>query len=147
MKYGRFPKARLLSRAGQVSTPRWKWVAEQSVLAIHDEQLAEHGGRPGVRDLSLVQPALDQPRNLAAHGTPDVAELAAAYAFGISKNQGFLDGNKRTAFVVACVFLLDHGYELVASEHEAVTTMLAVAASEMPEAELAVWFRGYIRPN
>jgi death-on-curing protein len=129
-----------------VTTLDWKWVSENTVLAIHDEQLAEHGGMSGVRDLGLVQSALHRPQNLAIYGDPDVADLAAAYALGISSNHGFLDGNKRTAFVVAYVFLLDHGYELVASDQEAVTTMLAVAAGEMPEEELAVWFRGYIRP-
>lgn len=123
-----------------------KWVSENTVLAIHDEQLAEHGGMPGVRDLALVQSALHRPQDLAAHGAPDIADLAAAYAYGISRNHGFLDGNKRTAFVVAYVFLLDQGYEMMASDQDAVTTMLAVAAGEMPEVELAVWFRGYIRP-
>jgi death-on-curing protein len=128
-----------------VSTPGWKWISEKTALAIHDEQLAEHGGIPGVRDMALLQSALHRPQNLAAYRTADVADLAAAYAYGISQNQGFLDGNKRTAFVVACVFLLDHGYELIASDQEAVTTMLSVAAGEMSEVELAVWFRGYIR--
>jgi death-on-curing protein len=93
-----------------------------------------------------VQSALHRPQNLAAYGAPDIADLAAAYAYGISRNHGFLDGNKRTAFVVAYVFLLDHGYELMASDQDTVSTMLAVAAGEMSEVELAVWFRGYIRP-
>jgi death-on-curing protein len=129
-----------------VSTADWKWVSEKTALAIHDEQLAEHGGMPGVREMSLVQSALHRPQNSAAYGAPDIADLAAAYAYGISRNLGFLDGNKRTAFVVAYVFLLDQGYELIASDQEAVTTMLAVAAGEISEVELAVWFRGYIRP-
>ena len=101
---------------------------------------------PGVRDMALLQSALHRPQNLAAYGVPDIADLAAAYAYGISRNHGFLDGNKRTAFVVAYVFLLDQGHELIASDQEAVTTMLAVAAGEMSEAELAVWFRAYTRP-
>jgi death-on-curing protein len=129
-----------------VNTSDLKWVSEKTVLAIHDEQLAEHGGMPGVRDMALVQSALHRPQNLAAYGAPDIADLAAAYAYGISRNHGFLDGNKRTAFVVAYVFLLDHGYELMASDQDTVSTMLAVAAGEMSEVELAVWFRGYIRP-
>ncbi len=129
-----------------MNPPGLKWVTEQTVLAIHDEQLAEHGGMTGVRDIGLVQSALHRPRNLAAFGAPDIADLAAAYAYGISRNHGFLDGNKRTAFVVAYVFLLDQGYDLEASDQEAVTTMLAEAAGEMQEPELAVWFRGYIRP-
>jgi death-on-curing protein len=129
-----------------VNTPDLKWVSEKTVLAIHDEQLAEHGGMPGLRNMTLVESALHRPQNLAAYGAPDIADLAAAYAYGISHSHGFLDGNKRTAFVVAYVFLLDQGYELMASDQEAVTTMLAVAAGEISEVELAVWFRGYIRP-
>jgi death-on-curing protein len=129
-----------------VSVPGWKWVCEKTALAIHDEQLAEHGGMPGVRDLALVQSALHRPQNLSAYGAPDIADLAAAYAYGIARDHGFLDGNKRTAFVVAYVFLLDQGYELMASDQEAVTTMVAVAAGEIAEVELAIWFRGYIRP-
>ena len=129
-----------------MSVPGWKWVAEKTALAIHDEQLAEHGGMPGVRDMGLVLSALQRPKDLAAYGSADVAGIAAAYAYGISRNHGFVDGNKRTAFVVANVFLLDQGYELIASDQEAVTVMLAVAAGEISEAELAVWFRGYIRP-
>ena len=129
-----------------MNTSDLRWVSEKTVLAIHDEQLAEHGGMPGVRDMALVQSALHRPQNLAAYGAPDIADLAAAYAYGISRNHGFLDGNKRTAFVVAYVFLLDHGYELMASDQDTVSTMLAVAAGEMSEVELAVWFRGYIRP-
>jgi death-on-curing protein len=123
----------------------WKWVSEKTVLAIHDEQLAEHGGMPGVRDMGLVQSALHRPQNLADYSAPDFADLAAAYAYGISSNHGFIDGNKRTAFIVACVFLLDQGYELFASDQEAVVAMLAVAAGEMSEVELAIWFRSYIR--
>jgi death-on-curing protein len=129
-----------------VNTPDLKWVSEKTVLAIHDEQLAEHGGMPGVREMALVQSALHKPHNLAACGVPDIADLTAAYAYGISRNHGFLDGNKRTAFVVAYVFLLDQGYELMASDQEALATMLAVAPGEMSEMELAVWFRGYIHP-
>lgn len=128
-----------------MNLPGWRWVSAKTVLAIHDEQIAEHGGLPGVREMSLVQSALDRLRNLADYGAPDVSALAASYAYGISRNHGFLDGNKRTAFVVAYVFLLDHGYELIASDQEAVTTMLAVAAGEMPAAELVTWFRGCIR--
>lgn len=129
-----------------MTQPVWRWVAEEVVLAIHDEQIAEHGGGAGVRDLALVQSALGRPRNLAAYGTPDLADLAAAYAFAIARNHGFVDGNKRTAFVVAYVFLLDHGYELTAGDPEAVRVMFAVAAGEMAEAELAAWLRDFLRP-
>jgi death-on-curing protein len=129
-----------------MSMADWKWVSEKTVLAIHDEQIAEHGGMPGVRDMALVESAIHRPQNIATYGDSDVADLAASYEYGISSNHGFLDGNKRTAFVTAYVFLLDKGYDLMAGDQEAVTTVLAVAAGEMSEIELAVWFRGYIHP-
>ena len=125
---------------------RWKWVAEAVAFAIHDAQLAEHGGMAGVRDRTLVESALHRPGNLEAYGEPDVADLAAACAYGICRNHGFVDGNKRTAYVVAYVFLLDNGYDLAATDAESVATMLAVAAGELPEPELAAWFRVYLSP-
>ena len=124
----------------------WRWIGEAVVLAIHDAQLAEHGGMAGVRDRTLVQSALARPRNLAAYGTPNIADLAAAYAYGLANNHGFIDGNKRTAFVAANLFLLDHDHDLIATDMEAVRVMLAVAAGEMPEAALAQWFREFSRP-
>jgi len=123
-----------------------RWVAESVVFAIHDAQLAEHGGMAGVRDRPLVESALARPRNLEAYGEPDVADLAAAYAYGICSNHGFIDGNKRTAYVVAYVFLLDNGYDLAATDAESVATILSVAAGELPERELAAWFRVYLNP-
>jgi death-on-curing protein len=121
-----------------MSSPEWHWVSGNTVLAIHDCQLAEHGGVPGVRDESLVLSVLDRPQNLAAYGEPDIADLAAAYAYGISRNHGFHDGNKRTAYVVAYVFLLDHGYDLTASDQDSVSTMLAVAAGEKSSPKCSV---------
>jgi death-on-curing protein len=115
------------------------------VLAIHEEQIAEHGGLAGVRDLPLLQSALARPQNLAAYGTPDVADLAASYAVSIARNHAFLDGNKRTAWVVAETFLLKNGYELIARDDDGVTAMLAVADGTMPEQEFAIWLRIYIR--
>ena len=129
-----------------MSDAGWRWVTEDVVLAVHDAQIAEHGGGAGVRDMALVQSALGRPRNLAAYGEPDVADLAASYAFGIARNHAFVDGNKRTAFVVAYVFLLDHGHELTASDTEAVRVMVARAAGDMEEVELARWFRDAARP-
>jgi death-on-curing protein len=85
----------------------WRWLSETLVLAIHDEQLAEHGGRAGVRDVGLLQSALARPRHLAAGAKPNVFKIAAGYAFGILRNHPFLDGNKRTGFVAAAGFLLD----------------------------------------
>lgn len=123
----------------------WRWVSEDVVLAVHDEQLAEHGGQAGVRDLPLLQSALARPKNLEAYGNPD---LAAAYAVGIARNHAFIDGNKRTALVVAAgIFLPLNGYELAASDTESVRTMLAVADGSMSEPELAIWLRTYMRPR
>ena len=129
-----------------MTIPGWRWIKENSVLAIHDEQIAEHGGLAGVRDLPLLQSALARPQNLEAYGNPDIADLAAAYAVGIARNHAFLDGNKRTAWVVAETFLLKNGYELIANDRDGVMTMLAVADGTMSEPELAIWLRTYIRP-
>jgi death-on-curing protein len=129
-----------------VTTPDWRWIKESSVLAIHEEQIAEHGGLGGVRDLPLLQSALVRPQNLATYGTPDVADLAASYAPGVAGDHAFLDGNKRTAWVVAETFLLKNGYELIARNEDGVTAMLAVADGSMPEQEFAIWLRTYIRP-
>jgi death on curing protein len=124
---------------------RWRWVREDVVYAIHDQQLAEHGGPVGVRDPGALESALAQPRNLIAYGHPDAATLAAAYAFGIVRNHPFVDGNKRTAWVVARVFLAINGHQLDFDPHEAVRTMEALAAGTLSEPELAAWFPLRIR--
>jgi death on curing protein len=120
----------------------WNWVSVTSVRAIHVQQLARFGGADGLRDEGLLLSALARPENLAVYGEPDVAALAAAYAFGIARNHPFIDGNKRTALVTAAVFLLKNGYELVAPEADAVVTFLALAAGELSEEELGDWMRG-----
>ena len=119
----------------------WIWIDPTVVLAIHEEQLAEHGGSPGVRDVGLLESALARPMNLAAYGEPDVAELAASYGFGIARNHPFVDGNKRTAFVSVELFLRLNGYRLSADDSACVLTMLAVAAGEMDEANFTDWLR------
>lgn len=119
----------------------WRWVAPEVVYAIHDMQLSEHGGPAGVRDQGAVDSALARPQNLAAYGDPDAAALAAAYAFGLARNHGFADGNKRTAWVVARVFLADNGYSLRFEKMDAIRTVEALAAGRIDEAELADWFR------
>ncbi|WP_058188573.1 type II toxin-antitoxin system death-on-curing family toxin [Terracidiphilus gabretensis] len=129
-----------------MTAPTWRWIAENSVFAMHDEQIAEHGGLAGVRETSLLLSALARPQNLAIYGEPDIADLAASYAVGIARNHPFFDGNKRTAWVVAETFLLKNGYELTAGDAEGVTTMLCVADGSMAEAELAAWFRRWIQP-
>ena len=120
----------------------WIWVALAVAEAAHLEQLAEHGGRQGVRDARLLDSAMARAQNLAAYGEPDAAGLAAAYAFGIARNHPFVDGNKRTAAVVAETFLVLNGYAFEASDAELVVVFLALAAGELSEEELADWFRG-----
>jgi death-on-curing protein len=115
------------------------WIELAVVLAIHDEQLAEHGGQPGVRDPGLLESALGRPRNQFAYGDTSITRLAASYAFGISRNHPFLDGNKRTSLVVAELFLELNGYTLAASDAQCVTTFLQLAAGELTEDELAGW--------
>jgi death-on-curing protein len=123
---------------------QWIWIPLGAVLAIHDEQIAEHGGIRGVRDLALIEAALAKPRNLIAYAKPDAAALAAAYAFGLCNCHGFLDGNKRTAYVVAETFLDLNGYRVDASDEQVVNTMLSNASGVMSEAKLAEWFRSFI---
>lgn len=123
----------------------WRWIPLYAVLAIHDEQIAEHGGISGIRDLAVVDSAVARPLNLMAYGTPDAAALAAAYAFGLCSNHGFLDGNKRTAYVVAEAFLDLNGYAMDAPDEAVVSAMMAVASGVMPEEKLAKWFRSFVR--
>lgn len=115
------------------------WIEKEVVLAVHEEQLAEHGGAVGVRDANLLGSALGRPRNLVAYGDPDIAELAAAYAYGIIRNHPFVDGNKRTGLVAAELFLALNGYELTASDESCVLTILNVADSSLSEADLCKW--------
>ena len=119
----------------------WVWIDAQVVLAIHDEQIADHGGAAGLRDAGLLESALARPQNLAAYGSPDAAELAAAYAFGLASNHPFVDGNKRTALVLAELFLVLNGHELTASDEDCVSTILALAAGTLGESDLADWMR------
>ncbi len=120
---------------------KWVWIERSVILAAHEEQLADHGGSPGIRDAGLLDSALARPLNRAAYGKPDAAELAAAYAFGLAANHPFVDGNKRTAFVAMELFLALNGHELVADDAGCVMTMLAMAAGTMKEADFAEWVR------
>lgn len=128
-------------------TQGWHWVALEVALAAHHEQLAEHGGGEGVRDERLLESAMARPQNLLAYGDPDVAALAAAYAYGIARNHPFIDGNKRTAAVVSETFLMLNGYVLTATDAELVVAFLALAAGALSEDELADWFRQHIQPD
>lgn len=121
--------------------PNWVWVVAAVVRAVHDEQLAEHGGAAGLRDAGLLESALARPQQLAAYGQPDAAALAAAYGFGLARNHPFVDGNKRTAFVAVELFLALNGFELIADDADCVMTMLRLAAGEIDEPEFAGWVR------
>jgi death on curing protein len=123
-------------------TARGTWVLDSIVRAIHDAQLAEHGGIAGIRDEGLLASALARPHNLEAYGEGvDAASLAASYAFGIARNHPFLDGNKRTAFVVMELFLNLNGWELNANDADCISTMQALASGDLSEKALATWLR------
>ncbi len=118
------------------------WVLDKVVFAIHDEQLAQHGGLSGIRDVGAVESELARPRNLFQYDDcDDVARLAAAYAYGIVKNHGFSDGNKRTALVVADLFLMLNGYELSSSPVNNVLVISGVADGTLSEEELTAFIR------
>ena len=119
----------------------WHWIDRAVLIAIHDMQLAEHGGGAGLRDGNLLESALAKPENLAAYGNPDAAALAAAYGYGISRNHAFIDGNKRTALVAAELFLQLNGWRLVVDDADCVLTMLAVATGDITEDAFADWLR------
>lgn len=123
------------------------WVDSDVVLAIHEEQLAEHGGADGVRDMGLLESALARPQNLLAYGSPDVADLAAAYAAGIARNHPFIDGNKRTAWVVAETFVELNGSEIAAEDAGAYEVMLSLAEGRIDESAFGAWMRPQIKPQ
>jgi death on curing protein len=120
-----------------------RWVTRDGVMAMHDAQLAEHGGLPGVRDPGALDSALGRPQNLFAYGgaRADLAGLAAAYAFGIARNHAFVDGNKRTALAVCTTFLGLNAWGITATDEEMYDTFLRLGAGELAEGDLAVWLR------
>lgn len=119
----------------------WVWLSAPLILAAHEEQLAEHGGPGGVRDSGMLESALARPQHRAFYGSPDVADLAASYAFALARNHPFVDGNKRAAFVALEVFLELNGWSLTASDEDCVMTILRLAAGQCGEDELAAWVR------
>jgi death on curing protein len=123
----------------------WHWVDRDVLLILHDESLAEHGGGTGIRDEGLLDSALARPLNTAAYGNPDAAELAASYGYGLAKNHAFVDGNKRAAFLAVGLFLYMNGYRLTASQADATRAVLALAASDIDEAQFAQWVRSNMR--
>jgi death-on-curing protein len=121
------------------------WVELATVLAIHDAQLAEHGGESGVRDLGLLESALARPRQRYSYTGASSTDLAASLAFGISRDHPFVDGNKRTSLIAAELFLDINGIEFAALDENCVGTFLALAAGELSEEQLAVWFNTHAR--
>jgi len=121
------------------------WIVERDALALHDRLLALDGGAPGVRDLNLLQSALTRPKQLAAYGDkPDIIAMAAAYTAGIVRNHPFLDGNKRTGFLVGVLFLELNGYRFTATEESAAQAILSLAAGTLDEPALAAWLRANV---
>lgn len=117
------------------------WLAEAVVLAIHERQLSEHGGIPGIRDENLLRSALERPINFFNYSKPKLHELAAAYAFGLIKNHPFLDGNKRTGFLAAYVFLAINGYRITALQEEVVLTVSDLAAGKISQEVFSAWLK------
>lgn len=122
------------------------WLDAGLAMAIHDRQLAEHGGGVGVRDEGMLDSALSRPLNQWTYGEDDLCALAAAYAFGVAKNHPFIDGDKRTAWVLARLFLVLNAVELSFTSEDAIATVLALAAGELSEEEMADWFRTHLVP-
>ncbi len=122
------------------------WIDERDALALHDRLLALEGGAAGMRDRGLLQSALARPQQLRAYGdNPDVIQMAAAYTVGIVRDHPFIDGNKRTGFVVGVLFLELNGYRFVASEEDAAQAVLSVAAGKLKEAAFAEWMRSNVK--
>ena len=121
-----------------------RWIGEASAMALHDRQLAEHGGPSGLRDMGAFQSAMARPLNQWSFGEGDLCALAAAYAFGLARNHPFADGNKRTAWVTARLFLRKNGLALSYGERDAIRTVERLAAGELSEDELADWFRQHL---
>lgn len=121
-----------------------RFISVAVAKAVHDRQVAEHGGLAGTKDEGLLESAMARPLNRPAYGETDLCALAASYAFGIARNHPFADGNKRTAWVIARLFLKLNGVELAFDKADAIRTMLALASGQLPEVELADWFRARI---
>lgn len=123
-----------------------RWISRRALLLLHAESLAEHGGLPGIRDSGLLESALARPENIHSYKEDcDLADLAAAYAFALSQNHPFSDGNKRAAFLAADLFLELNGMELIANPLSAAEAFFSLAAGRLPEKDLAAWIRKNMR--
>jgi len=127
-------------------TSAWRWVELVTLYAIHDRLIAEHGGIPGIRDRAMIESAMARPLHQAVYGKPDAADLAAAYAFGLARNHGFFDGNKRVAWTVARLFLLDNGLHLNFAAMDAILAVEGLAAGAITQKQFAGWIRKRLLP-
>ncbi len=125
----------------------YNWIERETVLAIHDMQIQEHGGATGVRDLGLIESALARPQHLLRYASPDVIDLAAEYGFGIAKNHGFVDGNKRTAYVVTRLFLKLHGVDFIATPVERVLTFEKLGKGDFTIEAFTRWMKNNCRKS
>jgi death on curing protein len=119
----------------------WRWINRSALIRLHDMGIVQFGGATGLRDEGMLDSALKRAEQLAHYGTPDIADLAAAYGYGLIKNHAFVDGNKRVAFLAVGLFLSLNGYALTASQVDATTTVLKLAGSDMSETDFAAWTR------
>jgi death-on-curing protein len=122
------------------------WIQLAAVFQFHSLSIAEFGGSLGIRDTGVIESALFRPRNILEYGQPDLFDLAAAYTAGINQNHGFIDGNKRTAFITGAMFLLRNGYRVEAEQAEVVAAMLSLADHTIDEAGYALWLRDHSAP-
>jgi death-on-curing protein len=120
--------------------------SREFIEALHGEQIRLHGGAAGIRDLGMLESALNRPLQKEAYGEPDLFDLAGAYLFGIVKNHPFVDGNKRTGFAAADLFLYFNGFSLEATQEEVIQLVLMIAAGEIDETGAAAFFRDHIEP-
>jgi death-on-curing protein len=120
---------------------KWLFVDRDVVIAIHDQQIDAHGGAGGIRDMGLIESALSRPENLTIYGDPDVYDLAAEYGFGLARNHGFTDGNKRTAYVVTRLFLRLNGYDITASATDRVLVFESLGKGKLSVKQFASWLR------
>ncbi len=123
------------------------WINPAAVLRFHDDSLMEFGGSRGIRDLGAIESALARPKNLLAYGKPDLYDLAATYTGGLCQNHGFVDGNKRIAFLTGFVFLYENGYTISAKQAEVVAAVLSLADHTLDEAGYAAWLRDHTVRN
>jgi len=123
---------------------QWRWIKREALLRLHAMSLVQFGGLAGLRDEGLLDSALSRSEQLANYATPDMADIAAAYAFGLAKDHPFVDGNKRSAFLALGLSLRLNGYLLTASQPEATQTILMLAGADLSEEALATWVRGQI---